>query len=100
MKNLQFFKKIFNKISRLFQFFLIYRIIGENLDRNLENLEICIYTGFLGRRLPDASEFIEIVVEKSMKTSNFCIVLNEFLPFFQFLKNFIEYFADIVPIIY
>ena len=48
---------------------------------------------------PDAGEFMEIWVEKSMETCNFCIVLMELLSFFNFLKNFIEFFAEIAPII-
>ena len=45
MKKFQSFK-IFKKISRFFQNFIkFYRILGENLDKNLENLEICILVG-------------------------------------------------------
>ena len=64
MKNKQFLKKI----SRKFRDFLknslkYYRIFGENLDKNLdknvENLEICISKGF-GGEAPEASKFMEI----------------------------------------
>ena len=83
MKIYNFFK-IFKKISRFFQIFLkFYRIFGEYLYKNLEHLEICICLGFGGgAELPDASEFLEIWVEKSMETCDFWIVLMEFLPFF------------------
>ena len=49
MKNLQFFKEISRKFRAFFKSFLkLYRIFGENLDINLENLEICICRGFGG----------------------------------------------------
>ena len=78
MKNYNF-QKIFKKISQFFQKF--YRIFGENLETNWENLEICISRGF-GGGAPGSSEFIEIRVEKSKETLNFRIVLMEFLAFF------------------
>ena len=80
MKNLQFLK-IFKEISRLFQkLFKISSNFWQNLGNNLENLEMCICGS--GAESPDASEFIEIWVEKSMKTCYFSIVLIEILPFF------------------
>ena len=47
-----------------------YRILGENLGKNLDILEIWIYSGS-GAESPDASEFLEIWVEKSMENWNF-----------------------------
>ena len=82
MKNLQFFQKFSMKFRDFPPKF--YLIFGENLDKNLE---ICICRGFGGGNPPpDASEFMEIWVEKSM----------EILPFFQFFK---EFYPEITPII-
>ena len=70
MKNLQFLT-IFKRISRFFQkLFKFYRIFGENLDKNLENLEICICMG-LGGEPPDASEFMEIWEKNQWKPAIF-----------------------------
>ena len=61
------FFKLFKKISRFFQH--LFEILSNfwHLD-NLENWEICICRGF-GGGAPDACEFLEIWVEKSMETS-------------------------------
>ena len=67
--------------------------MGENLDKNLEHLEIYICRGF-GGGAPDAIEFMEIGVEKSMETGNFWIVLMEILPFFQFFTEFDQIFRE------
>ena len=50
-------------------------------------------SGVRGAKPPDASEFMEIRGEKSMETCKFWIVLMEFLPFFQFLKEFYRIFS-------
>ena len=89
MKNLQFLKKFQENLAIFSKFFFkFYRIFGENLDKNLENLEMCICT-VSGAEPPDASEFMEIWVEKSMENWNIWIVLMENLHFSKFLKNFI-----------
>ena len=55
------FKKISSKFSDFFKISLkFYRIFGENLDKYLENLEICICMGSGAEPPPDASEFMEI----------------------------------------
>ena len=72
-------------------FFKICQIFGKNLEN--------AFVGGSGAELPDASEFLEIWVEKSMETCNFLIVLMEIFPFFSFLGRFIEFFAKIAPII-
>ena len=93
MKNFEIFKKFSSKFRDCFNFFNFIDFFSENLDKKLENLEICIYRGFAWRSLPDVTEFIEISVEKSMKTSKFCIVLNERLLFFQFVKRILSNFS-------
>ena len=70
-ENFAIFKKIFKILSHFWR----------KLDINLENLEIWICRRFGGRSPTEASEFIEIWVEISMETGNFCIVLMEFLRF-------------------
>ena len=61
MEKFQFLKKISRKFRDFFKDFLnFYRIIGENLDTNVKDLEICICKGFGGAEPPDASEFMEI----------------------------------------
>ena len=88
MNNLQFISKIFKKISKFVQnLFKFYRIFGENL-------EICVCRGFgclAPRRLQidgkiTFMEFWNSEYLKSMETCNFCILLNEFLPFSQLFK--------------
>ena len=91
LKNLQFLKNSQENFANFSIFFKFYRIFGENLDTNLENLDICICGGS-GAEPPDASEFMEIWIEKSTETCNFCIVLHEFLPFFQIFKRILSSF--------
>ena len=103
MKNLQFLKnfQFLKKIQVNFAIFSkFYRIFGENQDK-IQKIYKYAFVGGSGGGAPppDDSEFMEIRVEKSMETCNCCIVLMEFLPFFKFFNNFIEYFAGIVPII-
>ena len=85
MKKLQFLK-IFNKFSRFFQKLIENYIeflakLWEKI-RKFRNMHLY---GIGGRNPPppDDSEFMEIWVEKSMKTWNFWIVLMEIFPFFQ-----------------
>ena len=72
MKNWQFFKN-FQENFAIFSknFWKFIRIFGENVDKNLENLEICTFRGVRWAEPPDASEFMEIWEEKSMETINF-----------------------------
>ena len=65
------------KFRDFFKIFKILSHFGENLDKTLENLEICICRGFGGGAL-DACEFME--------SCNFWIVLMVILPFFNFLR--------------
>ena len=58
------FLKNFQENFEIFSNFLkFYRIFGENLDKNLEKLKYA-FAGGSGGRDPDASEFMEIWVEK------------------------------------
>ena len=73
MKNLQFFQ-IFKEISRFFQIFLkvlshFWRKFGQEF-RKFWNIHLDAVPG-CGGETPDASEFMEIRVEKSMETCDF-----------------------------
>ena len=94
MKNLQFLKNCKENFAIFSIFLNIYRIFGENLDKNLE---ICICKGFGSGAEPPNQK--NQWIEKSMETCNYLIVLMKILPFFNFLKNFIEFFAKIALII-
>ena len=96
MQNLKSFKN-FHINFAIFPmvFFKFYGIFGENLGKNLENLEISICRGFrAGAEPPDTSEFMQIWLEKSMETSNFWIVRMEILPFFKIFKECYRIFRE------
>ena len=57
-------------------------------------MEICICRWFGGQSPPpNATELMEIGVEKSMEARNFCIILMEPMPFLNFLKEFYRIFG-------
>ena len=62
MKNLQFLENFKGNFAISSNFFKFSWIFCENLEKNLE---LCIRRGS-GAQPPDASEFLEILVEKSM----------------------------------
>ena len=95
------FLKRFKEISLFFQQFFknlskFWRKFGQKF-RNLRNMHWSKVRG--GRAPSNVREFMEIWVEKLMETFNFWMVLMEILPFFNFFKNFIEFFGKIAPII-
>ena len=57
MKKLQFLKNFQENFAILKIWFNFYRIFGEDLDRNLENLEIRVCRGFGGLRPPTPANF-------------------------------------------
>ena len=80
MKALQFLKKLHGNFAIFSKFFKI-------LSNFWINLEICIFMGS-GEEPHAASEFIEILIDKSMEICNFWKVPMETLTFFQFFKEF------------
>ena len=80
---------ISNKISRFFPIFKFYRIFWRKFGQKFRNID---FEGDRGAEPPEASEFMDSWVEKSMEICNFWIVLMEFLPFFKFLKEFYRIF--------
>ena len=83
MKNLQFFKNLQENFAIFFKNSLkCYRILAKiwKIFRKFRNMHLYEVRG---AEPPEASEIMEIWVEKSMKTSKFLIVIMEFLPVLQ-----------------
>ena len=85
---------IFSKI-----FWKFYRIFGENLDKNLDNLEIFICRGFGGGAPRRSRNYGNLSRKINGKLKFWIVLMENFAIFSKFLKNFIEFFVEIVPII-
>ena len=87
MKTLQFLKKFQGNFAIFSKFLKLYRIFGENSDK-FRNMH---FYG-LGEDSHAASDFIEILIDKSMEICNFWKVPMETLTFFSIFQRVLSNF--------
>ena len=87
MKNLQFFQNFQENVAIFSNFFWNFlKVLAKIWRKKFRKFRNMHLAGVRGAEPPDASEFLEMWVEKSMETGDFWIVLMEFFPFFQIFK--------------
>ena len=86
MKNLQFFENVKGNFAIFLKF---CRIFGENLDKNLETLKICIYIR-CGERTPPTLANLKKSEQKNQWKSAVFDNFNGNFDCFQIFSNFIE----------
>ena len=81
MKKFQFFQNFQENFAIFSKFFRNFIEFLAKIWKKLRKLRNMHSSRVRGAEPSDASEFLEIWVEKSMETNSFWIVLIEFLPF-------------------